>query len=706
MMSNVECATNLLSSEADLFSMFNISEPVKLTPKVTKRLAIPKAPRTVPLRGPAIESNVVLPPSLESIGCTKEAKTKTVVVCGNLEGDGTRLEVVLEQSKFVASKAKARGNVVVHAFIGNCAPGLTVLSDGCSDAVAKLVELSKSGVFLDESTMRSDNVVLISGTREIAWLILANSNVETREICNYDHADANAVLERKAGGLILQSHNKLTEVFSRVRGTNAIAVSMLVKLILLQEAIGMPALVANFARKCENGGDESSLNVLKDFLARRQHLLDEGISELFDGNYELTPEGVALVPACKSVVKSVLDFANYVSLEYVQRSHLIQYVENRSGAGIWLSSISDAALREFAAKVDFEDGAYDKKAWAKSVNKLFQSVVSYTLSGEDGDPMTLWALLQATASQSTCSTCPFKKTTFHETCSSVLTSRVSAPFGSIQRKLLLKEDVKCKDHSDVLAVLEQFANLASCAFTPSFSWAIATWCGATARDLESARTPLGCDQKLSTNLKDVSETIASLLSLNVGKSRLVDHDASGLRGIVGPTTQIDATCMRMVRFLHDELPSHAFIALFPNDFIRYTLEADHYDFDDIVSMDVPKLAVEGFVVLPDSAIKQLGFPGVSEADIESMRTRMGTRPRLWSLSSDHISTSSSMQFMSKNDVKTLPGFSIFHVRQTLQDTFAGLNVRLVRVPGNSSRMTLIRDTPKCDAMCVLASLKR
>ena len=84
------------------------------------------------------------------IGCGPGSETKSVFVAGNFEGDSSRLDVVMQQSKALALKAAKRGNKVIYAFMGNVMPDVhrAGRNDDNFDSVSKIIQMAESGIEL------------------------------------------------------------------------------------------------------------------------------------------------------------------------------------------------------------------------------------------------------------------------------------------------------------------------------------------------------------------------------------------------------------------------------------------------------------------------------------------------------------------------------------------------------------------------------
>ena len=107
----------------------------------------PTVRATVPPAAPAAASCTA---AVASIGCGVGSNTKTVIVSGNFEGDCTRLEVVMAQSKRVADLAAARGNRVCYAILGNVVPDVHPPDADGESSFSRVCNMATHGITLDK----------------------------------------------------------------------------------------------------------------------------------------------------------------------------------------------------------------------------------------------------------------------------------------------------------------------------------------------------------------------------------------------------------------------------------------------------------------------------------------------------------------------------------------------------------------------------
>tara|TARA_B110001454_G_scaffold142883_2_gene132672 strand:+ start:36 stop:563 length:528 start_codon:yes stop_codon:yes gene_type:complete len=173
--------------------------------------------------------------------------------------------------------------------------------------------------------------------------------------------------------------------------------------------------------------------------------------------------------------------------------------------------------------------------------------------------------------------------------------------------------------------------------------------------------------------------------------------------------------MRIVSFTHEKMDA-AFVLLLPESFVQWSLDYYNYDLEHATGHSSPMIATEGFLALPDESAVPLGFPGLSDAETELIRSELGTR--VWSLPKKRSEKSitaftatdyDAIEAMKRSDgpsrTLAIPGYSIFHTRQSSSDPFAGLHVGLANIPvkGYEARMTIVADgMPSHDIFRVVA----
>lgn len=729
---------SLLSSGTDFFSMLGMSEALPAPLLATTPPPKPTTPSTprpkVLLDAPLPTSTSLLPPIQtqglpailpSTIGCSMGSNTKTVVVAGNFEGDASRLDVVMNKSRPLALKAAKRGNRVMYAFMGNCTPDVHRPGNKVNavDSFGRIMELYENGIRLsDHHKVSPDDVILLAGPREIGWLRLANPNSNTREITRFDDPIAKEILRRP--GILsdtkatrrssLNTYNASMKIFEGIEDPDTIAVAMMLKLVLMtsltMRAAGLATIFVNRLKHSSSMVDEPSVASLEKFLANFQGSFEDNVIKLIDGN-ELTPEGIGVMPASKALVDSVLSFAETVAARYTRHSKLVHCVVNGDASngdgGLWLNprgsdyrvGMLPVGVDETGVKVEWKPGPQGKIEWSKALNKDFRHFVKDFLKGDNSMSLHLYKAFVAMSLESAPEPLPFKDlgAASSSTCSGI-TSNNSSPFGAIQRRILVKEG-DTQAHSELVRVMDQWANINTDAYTPSTYWAIATWCGSTKADLTPSPLALNLSEKLEQHLRNVSVTLASLLTARVRDRTVHEHGIAGLDGVLGPVVVQQKQQMRVIGFTHEQLDT-AFVVFLPEAFVRWSLDVYNHDLDHAVDYASPLLATEGFLALPDEALVPLGFPGLPEAELEALRSELGSR--VWALpkkrsnktvssftAAEYASISNMLQPSTNNT--TTPGFSLFNTRQTSEDSLAGVRVGLSPVPGMANRMTISPD---------------
>lgn len=677
--------------------------------------------------------SVIQPIPPTPVGCSAGSETKTVITMGNFEGDSTRMQVVLDQSCDVAATAAHRGNVVCYAVMGNVVPDVHQATSGDSggDSLSRVLEIARSGhVLKGELRVNPENVTLMVGTRELAWLRLANKRRDIREIALFDDPDVEEILKQKTPFDTCNleeklpswhAHNQSLELLHGASPEVA-AVCMLLKLVsMAQMTMNAPGLVRSIAKKMQPSGDEVAYISLFRFLETYDGSIKSGIDRLINAE-ELTMEGLGMLPAAKDVVSAVLSFADINVFEYLRKGKLAHCITSGHGGkvsgGLWLCALGDEVIRKMPLGVKENDIAvlYDDvdveiPMWASNLNERFQNFCTSFEHGDVDESLYKAFVAMSIAPQS--SPLPLAKLfDGSSTCSGVCINN-STPFGTIQRRVIVDASVSTTQEPELSRIAECWAGINTDAYTPSTYWSIATWCAGTANALSIPPPLLNKSDKISTHLYNVSITLASLLSTPVGSRRVVDYDWKLLNGLLGPviTTSTNGNqVVRVVSFTHESIDT-AFVLLLPEAFIQESLDYKNCAIEKHVDKDSPFIAVEGFLALPNDAAVPLHFPGLSVAEVEGIRNDLGTR--VWALPKmrsnkgiasftrgDHsaIAAMQTYTVQQKRPI-VIPGYEIFHTQQNLLDPFSGLNVSLVQsnVPGKA-RMTLDTDTSAYHAL--------
>lgn len=677
----------------------------------------------------------------ESIDCGYGSNTKTVFAVGNTGGDSNSLDLAMQQSAALAKSASEHGNRVVYAFMGNVVPAghrPTATGSGSAiDSFSKVLDMAKNGIELsDRHSVRAEDVLLMSGTRELAWLRLANPNSDTREISHeYEGDAARAILLREtplanvdgsAHNEALNTHNKGLQLLGVFKTTDEVAVAMLLKLVSMTRlTMQTPGLVELFAAQllAQGGQDSASLETLLKFLHNLNGGIEEGVSKLRDRS-ELTPEGMGITPASKAVVSFVLRFAHTVAIRYTCKSKLLHYIAAEGSDdkfGLWLTpqgydgdhAVDEVLFRAYGSRTNTIQ-------WSIALNKAFQDFVFTFMKGDNTAQTPMYVALVAMSLKTQATPLPLHglAASPHATCSGI-TCDTSSPFGTIQRRILVNGEFRHPHQSDLIAVLDQWVNINAEHYAPSAYWSVATWCGSTKTDIDAHLTHIhnAYPLQLEMQMWHVSVTLASLLSVRVNGRTVKEHGLASLSGKVGPvvpSTSPDRTQpMRLISFTHTGMEM-VFVVMLPESFVQRALDYYNYDMQSANGNKSPMIATEGFLVLPDESSVPLGFPGLSEDDTELIRSELGTR--VWSLPKKHSSRFTTAFAAVDANMResngpyrafAVPGYSIFHTRQSSSDPFSGLNVGLETIPekGYEARMTIGADSmPSHDVFRVVAEL--
>ena len=724
----------LVENTTDLFSMLGMSSTPALAPSALLDAPLPPSARLPPVHRPA------LPPIKPAqVGCGMGSDTKTVVVAGDFEGDSTRLDVVMTQSRRAATKAAKRGNRVMYAFMGNLVPDLHSSSEtgDAVDPINRVLKMADTGIALADSMKVSpDDVILMSGPRELAWLRLANPNADSREVVRYTDKNARDVLMRgtpvmdtkapKAKASRFQAYNQSLRLFDGIED-ESLSVAMMLKMVSMTHlTLRSTGLAVIFVKRLQHLGrtDEASVAALLTFVSNFKGTVEEGMAKLFDKG-KLTPEGLGIQPAAIALVDSVLEFAIDVASRYTRHSKLIHCVVNGDlsdgRGGLWLTPKGSdyvvgkipAGVDEYAVRVNWKNGPENKIEWSKALNKEFRHFVKDFLKGDNSMSVDLYKAFMVLSLDSHSSPLPLEELsgTSLGTCSGA-TSNASLPFGTIQRRVLVKPNDH-NSHSDVVKVLDQWTTVNTNEYTPSTYWSVATWCGGTKADLNPVTPSLNLSDKIETHLRSVSVVLASLLTARIKERTVGEYGVAGLDGVLGPVLVHQKQSMRAVAFSHEGFDT-AFVVLLPEAFVQWSLDYLNDDVDHATSRNAPMLATEGFLSLPDDAIVPLGFPGLPESDIEALRTELGTR--VWALpkrrsckyntvfsAADYAAIDLMSNSTSDSSKHASPGFTVYHTLQSSDDPLAGARVSLSPVPGMPNRMTITSDSvPSHDMYRVVA----
>ena len=441
----------------------------------------------------------------------------------------------MRQSREIALKAAGHGNVVSYAFLGNATPDVHAAdSDNAGEgSMKRIVQYARQGISLSQEIYISpDDVVLVAGQRELAWLRLVNTDADSREITRFDSAKAEEVLFRptpfhdwegisEMPGWV--AHNESLKLMPESPTPNMLAVLMMLKLIsMAQLTMHAPGIVIAFARRLQKqqAGDAVSYISLEDFLASFGGHMDEGLSKLVTGN-ELTPEGLGLMPAAKQVVDAILHHAETVVGTYLRKSELVHCVHNGAGAEadgkLWLTATGTDdgklvgrlphAVNRTTLHTEFRKAGKDRKTWCKEYNHQFRRFVTgFTTGVVDANLYHAYISLSF-MSYGHALPAGSLQTKSTETAQAV-TAGSSAPFGTIQRRVLVdpKKSDTSTGRSDLVMVLEKWSNINTDAYTPSTFWSVVSWCGSTQADLDTAPLLLDRSEKMS----HTSTTSASL----------------------------------------------------------------------------------------------------------------------------------------------------------------------------------------------------
>jgi hypothetical protein len=623
--------------------------------------------------------------------------TKTIFASGNFEGDGTRLDVVLEQTRGASDAAAKRGNVIALVFLGNVAPDVHLPSaDGKGeDSMQKIVGMARLGAQLSPETfVPPSEVVLLAGQRELAWLRLVNTDPATREITRGEDPNAAAVLARPApacAGRACGDYNDSVAIMPQSSKPHVVSILMFLKLVALaSHTMKAPGLVHGFAaslRRC--GGDAASNESLRQFLANFSGSIQDGVDALLHGD-ELTPEGLGVLPAVRDLLASVLGYAETTAATYLRKSALVRCVKSgvapTASKGLWLfaSGVSGERLAELAP-----DHTPGSEAWEDAVNSGFSAFVrKFTTGVVDATMYSKYLSL----GEGSCRGAPLECLSALgpvRTASGVV-SQEATPFATLGRRKIADGE----GPAGVVGLAAKWASVNTEAFTPSTFWAVASWCRGTQRDLLGAPAKTDRAQKLGEQLYEVGVTFASLLVTKLPEGgTLGTRGMDALDGLVGPVVGGEAgRAMRVLSFTSASFGT-AFVVLLPDGFVKAALASEDVDLSRVSSGGGPVLFTSGFLALPDASEVPLVLPGLSSAELEGLRRKLGAR--VWALPPKRLGTK--MATFAPEDHGAIAemrtgqplgeGFRVLRCDQCESDPLAGLRVGLRKLPG-ISRVTI------------------
>ena len=143
----------------DLYNLF-LSKPTSTT-------ASPLSATLVP--------GLAAPAAPAATGCAMNGVTKTIIVIGGVNGQMQRLTTALERTKPLADIARAKGNVVHHAFLGGALPPHGAPDEGVATWLVAVKTGARAAYDIDPA-----NVHLIAGPREIQSLSTAASQPDSQ----------------------------------------------------------------------------------------------------------------------------------------------------------------------------------------------------------------------------------------------------------------------------------------------------------------------------------------------------------------------------------------------------------------------------------------------------------------------------------------------------------------------------------------------
>lgn len=614
----------------------------------------------------------------------------TLFVAGNL-AEEDQLQLFIEEIAEMASKQVERGNTVSLAFLSGSFESPRLAS--------RLVGMAREGVYVKGKQIATANdVVLLSGPRELFWLRFANPDSKSRDITRFDDPDAFKILVRSSwcpDG----SYDELNSNISSWKNSSedGIAVLMCIKLAVLTNST-FPGVFGAFLNELKKKDTLTAYETLGSLINCKDIW---GSTELlFDGD-NLSEDGRCILNPCKRVVDAFLTHAACVVTEYLKRSSMVKYVSEceKSSNGIWLVTFESNDFYKSHEKMQ----TCDKMNLMHYANCRFKDFMERLANG-----VVNKAELEAYIGLSHVSGVEIPLSHTHDQKESLTTQRgfvitSALPFPTIQRRLLVDESSTVHQNgSDFVRVLEQWTTTA--APGTSTSWSVVSWCEDTTSELcHQQDCNLGIEP-MSILLYNVSVTLASLLSIPVKGEHVVnDFGMQGLDGVIGsvvPSPGSDGD-MRMVCFSHPEIDSR-FIVLLPEKFVRFALDYYHYDYNRLESSNRPLLSTTAYIALPDEHAFQLYIPGISTTETELLRSDLGIR--LWKLPCqqhelspcDTMATTEIRDFPEGTNEMLIPGHRIFKVKQNSTDPFCGIHVGITSVP-ELGRVTIDTDLTKLHA---------
>tara|TARA_B110001450_G_scaffold8068_3_gene8127 strand:+ start:1792 stop:4170 length:2379 start_codon:yes stop_codon:yes gene_type:complete len=632
--------------------------------------------------------------AVADIGCGVGSNTKTFFSIGNFEGDGSRMDFVLRQTRNVAKDAHSRGNHVCYGILGNVVPDVHHAAfdeEDAEDSLTKAVKMATSvGIPLDgEGTIvKPQDVTLIIGSRELAWLRLINQSASSREISpHFDDENVQRILQRKTPLHEIAdhtnklptwfAHNESLSMFNKKMDQDVAAVAMLLKLVSMsQMTMNAPGLVRVFTKKllCREPNDlvvSVPYTTLIRLLETYNGTIEEGMQRLIrstgeeDGEsdrLELTPEGLGVLPAAKAVVVEVLKFAFENVKTYMEKGKLIHCVMNRDteggDGGLWLTAIGTDNARmvgklperavvlphtECGIGVKYTEQdkqtSNDRIEWSKKFNEAFTRFLQKFVSGNADDKMFEAYIAMAIASHET--SLPLlglshnnnTKTSCQGVCSNTVT-----PFGTIQRRVLVEKSIPDSIESDLKHVLESWSSINTSAYTSSTYWNVTTWCGATRANLESPPPPVfDRSEKLFALQRTASQTLMSVLSAPCGDGIVGYFGVEKINGLIGPVVSASAhgtsnqirQPMRVVSFTHESIDT-AFVVLLPEEIVQTSLDYGNYDLKARASAkNAPFMSVRGVLAFPHEAAIHTNPTGLCETKVDDLHANQGIR--VWAL---------------------------------------------------------------------------
>jgi hypothetical protein len=608
--------------------------------------------------------------------------------------DRARTEAVVAQSASVLKKAAQRGNRLCLAVLGNIAPGATGSSADSIASFKSVVSMAESG--MDNShgfRVSADDVSLLIGRRELLMLRLLPGG---GEVVRASSPVAQTVLRATAPleDPDSRSYNDSLKALPATLSEDQLAVAMMIKLdACAKYTMQSPKLVEDFARHLATDAfrDRVAYNALIGYLeTTASHSVEEGVARLLHEDV-LTPEGLGLLPAAVETVDAVLHFVETDLLTFARTSKLMHCLQNTgqegSTGGLWLGAMSAGAvdsnlLKQHAIRGDA------RIALAELANSNIHSLVRKMQSG----PVDAKALQAFTDSRAV----PFVELepTLDRPVYGV-TAHGEKAFGIMQRKVVFDPTRISRTEAGVCGMPLVWAELGTRPDFPSAFWALATWCGSTRADMDAAPPVANRSLGLKKLLLDVSLTLASLLTVDIGGRKLNSLGVDSLKGTVGPVvSSASGTAkqpMRLVSFSHPSL-HRVFVVFLPEPFVRHALSSFNMSSEIYRQYNDPFVALEGFLALPAETAVPIAFEGATLAEEDHVRAELGNR--VFSLTRSQASggvTVEAMRAWPAGCTDDLLTCILFRTHQSASDGLAGLPVKLKNVPGTLARMTVVPD---------------